>query len=54
MTKIKFTSGTIQKLNSEYYTLTLYNNKKVCYTATIGVDYANELIKNHNKIYKLI
>lgn len=46
--KISFTSGTIEKLTFDYYTLTLFNGAKKVYAATIGRLNAAELIDKHD------
>lgn len=47
MSKIKFTSGQIEKLSFDYYNLTLMNGEKVVYKATIERLDAAQLIDKY-------
>lgn len=53
MNQIKYTSGTIKKLDADYYTLILFNMGKQVYTATLNRIEASNLVNKSNKI-KLI
>jgi len=50
MKAIKFTSGTLSKLDDTYYTLTLFNATKQVYIGTLDRKEASELVMKSNKI----
>ena len=51
MKRINFTSGTLQKLTDEHYTLHLYNGEKRVYSATISTSESAQILDKHfNKI----
>lgn len=54
MTKIKFTSGTIEKLSFDYYNIILFNQDKEVYRGTISRLDAATLINKHDKKMRLI
>ena len=52
---MKFTTGTIQQLTFNFYTLVLYNNDVKIYAATISrLDAASLIDKYNNQKIKLI
>ena len=53
MKQIKYTTGTLQKLDDTFYTLTLFNGLKQVYTCTLDKKEASNLVNKSNKI-KLI
>lgn len=50
MKAIKYTSGTLSKLDDTYYTLTLFNAAKQVYIGTLDRKEASELVMKSNKI----
>ncbi len=48
--KLVFTTGTIERIDSEYLTLTLQNNDKVVYKATITDTEACDYLMKYNNI----
>jgi len=50
MQKIKFTSGTIQRLSDKYFTLTLFNSEAAVYTATIDKEELDLIAAKYSKI----
>jgi len=50
MKKIKYTNGTLSKLDTQYYTLVLFNNGCQVYTATLDCCEASNLVSKSNKI----
>jgi len=55
MSKIKFTHGTIERIDSEFFTLVLFNGNSTAYKATIEEKQATILINKYdNQKIKLI
>ena len=53
MSQIKYSAGTVQRIDEQYFNLILYKNNNVVYKATINQAKASELIfksKNINLI----
>jgi hypothetical protein len=44
MSQIKYSAGTIQRIDEQYFNLVLYKNANVVYKATINQAKASELI----------
>lgn len=54
MKRINFTSGTLQKLTDEHYTLHLYDGEKRVYSATIATREAAQMLDKHFDKIKLV
>jgi outer membrane protease len=50
MSQIKFTSGTLQRLDEQYFNLVLLKDSNVVYKATITQSKASQLIFKSNNI----
>lgn len=49
--KISFTSGVMDKIDAEFYNLTLFNGDKKVYAATLDRSDAAQVINDHKNIH---
>lgn len=54
MNKIKFTTGELNKISDDYYNLSLINNGKIVYKATVPNNYATKFKNKYGAKIKMI